>query len=231
LGAWVVDGGETESSYYGNTRTDIASLLPARARRIVDVGCGAGATLRWLRSVYPEAHTIALEGNANLKGELTLNAGEAHIVDLNGEIPDLGSPDLMLFLDVLEHLPRPEEVLERFVAQLADGGTVIVSVPNVAHLSVSLPLLLKGEFTYRDAGILDRTHLRFFNMDSSVELMRAAGLIVDQKAVRIYGRRDHLIDRLSFGALRSRLASQLLLRGRCDAEGSRETRWGLVSAR
>jgi trans-aconitate methyltransferase len=220
--------GAADSSYYAHTRTDIAGLLPARANRIVDVGCGAGATLRWLRTIYPEAHTIALEGNPTLKDELGRNATEAHILDLNQEIPELGSPDLILFLDVLEHLSDPAVVLKRFVAQLGEAGTVIVSLPNVAHLSVALPLLLKGKFTYRDAGILDRTHLRFFDVMSSVELLNGAGLRVDRKLAQIHGRRDRLFDRLSLGAVRSRLASQLLLRGRPGSEGSSASQWGLI---
>lgn len=217
-----------DSSYYGHIRKDIAGLLPARATRIVDVGCGAGATLRWLRTIYPEAHTIALEGNPALGDELSRNATETHIVDLNQEIPELGRPDLILFLDVLEHLSDPMAVLKRFVAQLSEVGTVIVSLPNVAHLSVALPLLLKGEFTYRDAGILDRTHLRFFDLASSAELLSGAGLRVDRKLAQLHGRRDRLFDRLSLGAMRSRLASQLLLRGRRGAGGPSASHWGLV---
>jgi len=218
----------TDSSYYGHTRTEIASLLPAQAMRIVDVGCGAGATLRWLRTIYPEAHTIALEGNPALGDELSRNASETHIVDLDRDIPELGGPDLVLFLDILEHLADPAAVLKRFVAQLGEAATVIVSLPNVAHLSVGLPLLLKGEFTYRDAGILDRTHLRFFDTTSSVELLNGAGLRVDRKAARLSGRRDRLLDRFSAGCARSRLAKQLLLRGKPGLEGRRASRWELV---
>jgi hypothetical protein len=149
-------------------------------------------------------------------------------LDLNQDIPELGRPDLILLLDVLEHLPDPVAVLKRFVAQLGEAGTVIVSLPNVAHLSVALPLLLRGQFTYRDAGILDRTHLRFFDMMSSVDLLTGAGLRVDRKAARVAGRRDLLLDRISGGSARSRFAKQLLLRGRAGSEGPHASRWELV---
>jgi 2-polyprenyl-3-methyl-5-hydroxy-6-metoxy-1,4-benzoquinol methylase len=215
-----------DSTYYTHVRVDIAPLLPAEARRIVDVGCGSGATLGWLRTLYPTAYTIGLEGNAALRSELEQNATEAHILDLNGELPDLKSPDLMLFLDVLEHLPQPEAVLRRFVAQLALGGTVIVSVPNVAHLSVALPLLFKGTFTYQDAGILDRTHLRFFDKQSVLALLGDAGLAVDQTFVSLHGRKSRLIDLVTFGAARSQLATQFIVRGGQDAaKESGRARW------
>lgn len=200
--------------YYDHIRTDILPLLPPDARRIVDVGCSAGGTLAWLRKRYPNAHTIGLEGNSDLKNELSRNADEAHIVDLTKEIPDLGKPDLMLFLDILEHLPDPETVLRRITDQLSPDGTIIVSVPNVAHLSVSLPLILFGAFQYRDAGILDRTHLRFFVLQSAVELLSKAGFDVDRGLWGgIDGPRARLADRLTLGLLRRRLTKQFILRG------------------
>jgi SAM-dependent methyltransferase len=216
--------------YYDHIRTDILPLLPPDARCIVDVGCSAGGTLSWLRKRYPNAHTIGLEGNSDLKNELSRNADEAHIVDLTKEIPDLGKPDLMLFLDILEHLPDPETVLRRITDQLSPDGTIIVSVPNVAHLSVSLPLIVFGTFQYRDAGILDRTHLRFFVQQSAVELLSKAGFIVDRGLLGGFdGPRAQLADRLTFGLLRRRLTKQFILRGiREETRTAAPIRWELV---
>jgi 2-polyprenyl-3-methyl-5-hydroxy-6-metoxy-1,4-benzoquinol methylase len=219
-----------KANYYQHVRSEIAPLLPATARRIVDVGCGSGATLAWLRSRFPDAHTIGLEGQASVMAELERNANEAHVVDLNYATPDLGEPDLMLFLDVLEHVPDPVAVLTRLTAQLADGGHVIVSVPNVAHPSVSVPLMLLGEFKYRDAGILDRTHLRFFVRRSAVELMTSAGLAVDRGLFTGFdGVRGRLYDGVTLGALRSRLAKQFILRGsRASASSQGVIRWAVA---
>ncbi|MFL5253110.1 MAG: class I SAM-dependent methyltransferase [Rhodopila sp.] len=144
----------TDAAYYHYIRYEIEPLLPPTARRIVDVGTGTGRTAAWLRSRFPESRTIGLEVNGALLDELAGNVDEALIVDLNAGIPDIGSPDLILCLDVLEHLVDPGEVLAQLAARLSRGGTVIVSLPNVAHLSVSLPLLLRGRFEYRDADYL-----------------------------------------------------------------------------
>lgn len=216
--------------YYDHIRTDILPLLPPDARRIVDVGCSAGGTLSWLRKRYPNAHTIGLEGNSDLKNELSRNADEAHIVDLTKEIPDLGKPDLMLFLDILEHLPDPETVLRRITDQLSPDGTIIVSVPNVAHFSVALPLILFGAFQYRDAGILDRTHLRFFVQESAIELLSKAGFRVDHGLLGGLGPRARLADRLTLGLVRLRLTKQFILRGiRGDQHATDSTRWQLAT--
>lgn len=205
---------QSEALYSRHVRTDIESLLPASATRILDVGCGAGLTSAWLRSRYPGSRIVGLEGNSDLREELCDHVDEAMIVDLNGPLPDVGAPDLVLFLDVLEHLVRPEEVLARLTAGMPPHGTVIVSLPNVAHLSVSMPLLLRGEFEYRDAGILDRTHLRFFVRRSAVDLLNSAGFIV-RRGLRggMDGPRTKLLDRMTFGVVRDRLTKQFLMAG------------------
>ncbi len=82
--------------------------------------------------------------------------------------------DVVLMLDVLEHLPDPAAVLRRVGAVLADGGWGVISLPNVAHVSVRLSLL-GGRFAYSDVGLLDRTHLRFFDRAGVDVLLDQAG--------------------------------------------------------
>ena len=154
---------------------------------------------------------------------LAINADVAHIVDLNEDIPDVGEPDLILCLDVLEHLIAPERVLALLVGILAPGGTIIVSLPNVAHLSVSLPLVLHGEFRYRDAGILDRTHLRFFVKRSALELLNRAGLVVKHGLqLGFDGPKSRLANLATLGILRDRLTKQYLLAAQPAADNEKQ---------
>jgi SAM-dependent methyltransferase len=190
--------------YHDFVRSEISQLLPKTASRILDVGCGIGATANWLKTKYPESWTIGFEGNASLLPVLSDNVDEPHIVDLNGPLPDVGVVDLVLLLDVLEHLIEPKVVLERIVSAMGEGATAIISLPNIAHLSVSIPLLVWGQFDYRDAGILDRTHLHFFNMTSAVDLASSSGLEVTKGLLSGFaGRRTRLIDRLTLGLMRN----------------------------
>lgn len=198
------------SAYYNSVRTDIECLLPPSANWIFDVGAGAGATSKWLKSRYPGAYTIAMEGNEELSDDLRQSVDEMHIVDLNGPLPSIDAPDLVLFLDVLEHLLHPAKVLEALTRCLSSDATVIVSLPNVAYLGVAVPLFFKGSFEYRDAGILDRTHLRFFTRSSSVELLNSANLVV--KAGKRGGiPRWKYLDLLTLGMARDHLTFQYLM--------------------
>jgi trans-aconitate methyltransferase len=221
------------SGYFSFVRREIEPLLPHTASRIVDVGCGVGATSAWLKSRYPTARTIGLEGNGAILEQLSANVDEAHIVDLNGSPPDIGRPDLILCLDVLEHLAAPGQLLAKLASQLAPDGTVIVSLPNVAHLSVSLPLLLRARFDYADAGILDRTHLRFFVRGSAVDLLNGAGLRVEAGLrAGFNGPKSRLIDRLTFGCIRDHLTKQYILAGRLmNGSGQGRISWRLAGGR
>lgn len=82
--------------------------------------------------------------------------------------------DVILLLDVIEHLPNPENLLKILHNYLKSGGILIVSVPNVAFVSIRLMLLL-GKFTYRDTGIMDKTHLHFYTRKTSLELFEKTG--------------------------------------------------------
>jgi 2-polyprenyl-3-methyl-5-hydroxy-6-metoxy-1,4-benzoquinol methylase len=93
------------------------------------------------------------------------------------------SVDVIVCGDVLEHLRDPLGALQAAVRKLKSDGVVVTSLPNVAHGDVRLQLL-HGSFRYRDLGLLDRTHIRFFTLESVRELLRDAGLlVVDTKRV------------------------------------------------
>jgi 2-polyprenyl-3-methyl-5-hydroxy-6-metoxy-1,4-benzoquinol methylase len=85
--------------------------------------------------------------------------------------------DVVTFGDVLEHLQDPLAALRRAMTKLKPTGFLVTSVPNVAHGDLRLSLL-RGSFQYRDTGLLDRTHIRFFTLDSLRELLFEAGLVV-----------------------------------------------------
>lgn len=84
--------------------------------------------------------------------------------------------DVIVFGDILEHLMFPEKVLMFFVDNyLKKGGRVIISLPNVANISVRLGLLL-GRFNYAENGILDKTHLHLYTYESAKILVQKCSL-------------------------------------------------------
>jgi len=85
--------------------------------------------------------------------------------------------DYIIVADLLEHLIYPNVLLTDCQSLLKDGGRILISVPNIAHNSIIIDLL-NDKFQYRDTGILDRTHLRFFSRNTLMELVESCGLEV-----------------------------------------------------
>jgi hypothetical protein len=85
---------------------------------------------------------------------------------------------------------------------LRPGGQLIVSIPNVRHVSVLLPLL-RGHWDYADTGVLDRTHLRFFVRRTAVALIEAVGFSVERVvASNTQTRTQRLLNLVTLGLLR-----------------------------
>ncbi len=88
------------------------------------------------------------------------------------------SYDFIICGDILEHLKRPADCLMLLKEKLKPDGKIIVSIPNVTHGSIRLKLL-KGRFEYEQSGLLDRSHLKFFDFYSMVDLFNNAKLHID----------------------------------------------------
>ena len=82
--------------------------------------------------------------------------------------------DAIVLGDVLEHLRDPSALLRLVHDSIGAKGRAFISVPNIANITVRLGLLL-GVFEYRDRGILDNTHLRFYTMRTIRRQIETAG--------------------------------------------------------
>ncbi len=145
---------------------------------VLEVGCAGGHVTKALAD--RNCTVVGVEVDAGAAVAARRHAGRVVVGDLDGGDVWAGLAgeafDTLLFGDVLEHLRDPGTALRRSLDHLRPGGTVVISVPNVAHGDIRLALLA-GTFPYRDWGLLDRTHLRFFTRSSLLELVRQAGLV------------------------------------------------------
>ena len=112
--------------------------------------------------------------------------------------------DLIIFNDVLEHLYDPWAILKKSAEKLAKGGKVVASIPNIRHLYTMFDIVIKKDFKYTDAGILDKTHLRFFTKKSIIRMFDECGY----KIIKIQGINGmksfkfKILNILSFGFLK-----------------------------
>lgn len=168
---------DVDLSNHNNSHTLMVELVGG-TKNVLDVGCATGYLARALvdrgctvSGVELDA-TAAEEARPHLK---RLVVGDLETLDLAEAFGDERF-DTILFGDVLEHVREPLAVLRKAKGLLADRGSVVASIPNIAHGSVRLALLA-GRFDYQELGLLDSTHLRFFTRSSVEDLFREAGMV------------------------------------------------------
>jgi 2-polyprenyl-3-methyl-5-hydroxy-6-metoxy-1,4-benzoquinol methylase len=141
---------------------------------VLDIGCWSGSAGRFLIK-HRNATVDGIEPDERMASLARADYRDVFVGPLEQFLIERRCRyDCLLFLDVLEHLVDPSELLRRSKQLVYPGGRALVSIPNVAYWSVRKELLL-GRWQYQDNGLLDRTHLRFFTRDSAAELLRDAG--------------------------------------------------------
>lgn len=166
-----------------NERTSL-SVLAGHVRpqaQILDLGCGSGA----LGAFLAEYKQCICDG-VTLSQEEARHAApfyrQVHVADLEDcDLEQLFGEaryDYIVCADVLEHLRQPERILAACRERLAPQGRLLISVPNAGYSGL-VAELLHGEFRYRQEGLLDRTHLRFFTRRSLSRFLAEQGWQVD----------------------------------------------------
>jgi SAM-dependent methyltransferase len=207
---------------YGGDRPEVRALVPGDARRVLDLGCAAGAVGAALKR---ERHVeiVGVESDPALAARARAaldRVVEADIEELlaRDEL-DLGRFDCVVAADSLEHLRDPWAALARATDLLEPDGVAVVSLPNVRFFETFWQLGVRGRWPRREEGVFDRSHLRWFTLRDARELLEGAGLEVTdvRPLVRIRpkgSRFDRWFRWLARTPLRELFAFQYVLRGR-----------------
>lgn len=162
----------------GRERPEITRHVPAGARRLLDVGCGAGGSSAGIKRRLPGLRVVGIEGNQDAAGRARALLDEVLVGDALRVLEDLAREgrtfEAFLFADVLEHLEDPVRALSVARTLAAPGATLVASVPNAGHLSLVRDLVL-GRFDPVPAGLADAGHLRWFTRASLGETLAEAG--------------------------------------------------------
>lgn len=156
-------------------------FLPPAPQRLVDIGCAEGLFGAAVKSRFPGCEVWGVEPVsaaaeiAATRYERVLNAR----LDAVSELPDEYF-DVVVMNDVLEHMAWPEPALALAKRIMKPQGTLILSLPNVQFLLNVLDLVKRNDWEYRDSGILDRTHFRFYTTRSAKRLLEQNGFQVEQ---------------------------------------------------
>jgi O-antigen biosynthesis protein len=175
-----------QASYYGFARPEIIEAIRNNnlsTAKVLEIGCAGGATGKSLKESFPVQYYVGIEVSQEAANTAKKHLDRVIIADV--EKTDLASEhglmpgefDLLLALDVLEHLYNPWDVLAELSRYLKPGGYVVASIPNIQNITI-VEDLIKGNWQYQDAGILDATHMRFFTLEASKQMFNGAGLTI-----------------------------------------------------
>jgi 2-polyprenyl-3-methyl-5-hydroxy-6-metoxy-1,4-benzoquinol methylase len=157
--------------------------LIGKNMRVLELGAGPGSITKHLKNIG-NCSVVAIENDSKAIQKLSAYCEKIYNVDLNDvnwfrALENEEKFDVVLAADVLEHLYDPWAVLNAMNSLLKHNGSIIVSLPHIGHNAV-IACILAGDFEYRDWGLLDRTHIRFFAMKNIQGLFDSAGLRINE---------------------------------------------------
>ena len=168
------------AGYYDSDRPDICALVPAHAQIILEIGCGSGRVGEALKA-SGRRQVIGVELEPAIAELARPRLDQVLVGDVESMVLPFpaGTFDCIICGEVLEHLRDPWTMLRRVRELLRPQGVLIASFPNVANIGIIRDLVAR-RWTYQDAGILDRTHLRFFTKAEFAAALEQAGLRAEQ---------------------------------------------------
>lgn len=191
--------------YFNHVQMPVIRKCRPGFRRVLEIGCGAGAGLAYLKGRGAEFVTgLELSASAAEEARKRPEIDRVVVADIaSGEVDAVleeGAFDLIIASFVLEHVIDPWAVVRKMKSLLVPGGQLVGALPNVRHVSVSVPLLFSGKWKYVDEGIMDWTHAKFFSKETIRDLLASSGFRVDSIDPWVAApSRSSALDRLTLG--------------------------------
>lgn len=151
---------------------DLIRHFSSRGGTLLDLGAAGGELGAAVRDHFDR--TIGFEFEVDRIEQLRGRLDQVVIADLETVSRLPTNAKAVVLADILEHLVDPKALLKCVRQSLNDGAQLFVSVPNIANITVRIGLLL-GIFEYRERGILDSSHLRFYTMRTIKRELQTAG--------------------------------------------------------
>ena len=185
------DPGEVD--YYAKTgpRKEVVELLAFDPRFALDVGCAAGAMARHVKDTFPKCKVWGVEPNAKAAEVARTRidkviVGSLESIDWAAHGVSAGEVDTVFLLDVMEHMYDPWHALATLRNFVDPRAQVVISLPNVRNI-MNVRDLMNGYWRYRDVGLMDSTHIRFFTEYEALRLIYQTGFRVEHRTFTLSG--------------------------------------------
>jgi 2-polyprenyl-3-methyl-5-hydroxy-6-metoxy-1,4-benzoquinol methylase len=174
----VYANNKLKSKVRNDAWSKLLELVPENSI-VLDVGCSSGNFGAELKK-KKNCHVTGIDINQDDLALANKVLDKTSLVNIeNDDLGSLGSFDVIVCADVLEHLINPVSALEKLQNLLSKDGAIVYSIPNMANIATRLELL-KGRFQYTEYGLLDETHLHYYDHEEVSKIFREAGLIINR---------------------------------------------------
>ena len=175
-------------SFSDNDSRSIILKMVEAGSRVLEFGCANGNMTRYMsEQMECEVYIVEYEKEAFLQARQYAVDGVCGDILKYEWLEKFDTEfDYVIFADVLEHLSKPQEVLERVKNILKLDGSVLISVPNIAHNDILIKLY-NNEFQYTPTGLLDDTHIHFFTRKSLKKCCEDAGYKIIKSTGTVLG--------------------------------------------
>lgn len=154
-----------DSRYYDGNRQELVSFLPDTYQYVLEIGCGDGS---FRRNLIDKCEYWGIEpAEVGLSEVITKNCRvlKGYFHEVYDQLPD-GYFDIVICNDVIEHIADHNTFLQKIKHKISKNGVIVGSIPNVRFYDNLLRLLRDKDWEYKESGILDYSHLRFFTEKS-----------------------------------------------------------------
>jgi 2-polyprenyl-3-methyl-5-hydroxy-6-metoxy-1,4-benzoquinol methylase len=172
----ILDYNKKPNDYYSFKREEVQEFIPQNTTKLLDIGCSNGEFGKEIKDKLG-AEVWGLEVNKVAAKQAEKKLDFILEDTLDNEVKKLKDDyfDCITFNDVLEHLVDPYNELSLVKPKLRKDGVLIASIPNIRFIKIFLPFVFKQSWNYTDDGVLDRTHLRFFTINTIKTMFEETG--------------------------------------------------------
>ncbi len=164
------------TGYYESNREDMLKYIPQGTKTSLEFGCGFGGFSALVKERF-DAEAWAVEIDKEAAQEAVKRLDKVINSDATESLKDIPENyfDCIIFFDILEHLVDPYSLLCATKTKLTKNGVIVVSIPNIRYYRTLVSLVIHGNWDYKDQGVLDKTHLRFFTRKSILKMFSNLG--------------------------------------------------------
>ena len=170
---------QSEQKYFDHMRPEMVQFLPDEYSKILEIGCNVGNFRQYVNKSCEYWGVEPFDKAVEIAKTRLDKVLVGFYNEVEYQIPD-NYFDLIIANDVIEHIEQPWDFLQSLKKKMTKNASLVLSIPNVRYYGNLKELLHEKDWRYKEEGILDITHLRFFTEKSIIRLLNENGFDIEK---------------------------------------------------